>query len=137
MTAYIVDEEDLGFESVMIKPSKVNKLWKMFKVKLGIFNFLQNHFKPRSNYEPERVEYNALNILAEYQTFNIEFCKNELSMNDCQTALVLDIMWQLLEFDPDSKQASKEVNGQEKLPQPSADESAGRQQSISGNPVGE
>ena len=29
------------------------------------------------------------------------FCKNELMLDDFKTAAVLDIMWKLLEFDPD------------------------------------
>ena len=43
---------------------------------------LQFYFRPKNSYDPERVDYNALNILAEYQTFNFEFCKNELDLTN-------------------------------------------------------
>lgn len=67
-----------------------------------MLEFLTTHFRPRSTLEPERVDYNCLNIFAEYQTFNLEYCKNELQLNDRQSANVLDMFWQLLEFDPDA-----------------------------------
>ena len=71
-----------------------------------MFIFFQDHFKPRTSYEPERIEYNALNILAEYQVYNLEWCKNELNLNDFQAAFVLHMFWQLLEFDPDEQDAN-------------------------------
>jgi hypothetical protein len=43
---------------------------------------LANYFKPRTSYEPERIEYNALNILADYQCYNLEFSKNEMNLSD-------------------------------------------------------
>ena len=49
------------------------------------------------------MEYNKINILAEFQLYNIVFCKNELMLDDYKVAVVLNIMWKLLEFDPDSK----------------------------------
>ena len=47
-----------------------------------MLNYLQWYFRPRNSYEPERIDYNALNILAEYQTYNLEFCRNELDLGD-------------------------------------------------------
>ena len=32
---------------------------------------------------------------------NLEFCKNSLDLSDYQAASVLDLMWSLLDFDPD------------------------------------
>lgn len=66
----------------MLKPSNIKGIWTIFKVKKAMFDFLTWYFRPKSSYDPERVEYNALNILAEYQTYNLEFCKNELALND-------------------------------------------------------
>jgi hypothetical protein len=79
---FIQDEEDLGFEGYMIKPSTIISIWKNSKVKVAMFNFLANYFKPRTSYEPERIEYNALNILADYQCYNLEFSKNEMNLSD-------------------------------------------------------
>ena len=75
-----------------------------------MFEYLQWYFRPRTVYEPERVDYNALNILAEYQVYNLEFAKNQLALNDKQSAALLDMFWKLLEFDPDS-QESAEIGG--------------------------
>jgi len=99
----IQDEDDMGFEEYMIRPSQVRDIWRNSKSKNAMFTFMCEHFKPRTQYEPERVEYNALNILSEYQVYNLEYCKNELCLTDVQTSLVLDLFWSLLEFDPDEK----------------------------------
>ena len=96
------------FHRVMLKPSDIRQIWSGFKVQRAMLQFMQHYFKPRSSIEPERVDYNALNILAEYQTFNLEFVKNELDLSDEQTANVLDALWQLLEFDPDDKTVEQE-----------------------------
>jgi len=69
-------------------------------------DYLTWYFRPANSYDPERVDYNCLNIFAEYQTYNLEFCKNELFLNDRQTANILDMFWQLLEFNPDSDPAT-------------------------------
>jgi hypothetical protein len=87
----------------MLRPSSIRDIWKNEKVKKAMFNYMTEYFKPRSSYEPERVEYNALNILVEYQVYNLEFAKNDLHLTDFQSALVLDLFWRLLEFDPDAE----------------------------------
>lgn len=40
----------------------------------------------------------------------MEFCKNELNLNDKQTSSVLDMFWSLLEFDPDEKAVEKDID---------------------------
>jgi hypothetical protein len=62
----IQEEDDMGFEEYMLKPSQVRDIWRNSKSRNAMFTFMQDHFKPRSHYEPERVEYNALNILSEF-----------------------------------------------------------------------
>jgi hypothetical protein len=49
------------------------------------------------------VEYNQINILAEYVLYNIIFAKNELMYDDIKVAMFCDIFWRLLEFDPDQE----------------------------------
>ena len=66
----------------MLKPANIKQIWSGFKVHKAMFDFMQFYFRPRNSYEPERVDYNALNILAEYQTYNLEFLKNELDVTD-------------------------------------------------------
>ena len=50
----------------MLKPSNLVSIWSIFKVKKGMFEFMQWYFRPKTSYDTERVDYNALNILAEY-----------------------------------------------------------------------
>ena len=75
-----------------------------------MLEYMTWYFRPRNSYEPERVDYNALNFLSEFQCFNMEFCKNELNLNDKQTSIVLDMFWSLLEFDPDEKSVEKDID---------------------------
>ena len=56
------------------------------------------------------MEYNALNILADYQCYNLEFSKNELNLSDTQSAVVLNLFWSMLEFDPDSEDAAPQLD---------------------------
>ena len=75
-------EDNICFNNYMMKPSNIRDIWGTFKVKQNMFNYLQWYFRPRNSYDPERVDYNALNILAEYQTYNLEFLKNDLDLSD-------------------------------------------------------
>ena len=75
-------EDNVCFNNYLIKPSNIRTIWSQFKVKKAMFDYLQWYFRPKTSYETERVDYNALNILAEYQTYNLEFVKNELDLSD-------------------------------------------------------
>ena len=59
-------EDDVCFDQYMIKPSNIKDIWRTFKVKKAMFEFMEWYFRPKTSYEPERIDYNALNILAEY-----------------------------------------------------------------------
>jgi hypothetical protein len=93
---------DLQFSGAIIKPTDVFTIWNHSKVQQAILDHIANHFKPKNSYEPERVDYNCINIFAEYQNCNLNFAKNTLFLNDCQTANLLDMFWCLLEFDPEN-----------------------------------
>ena len=54
------------------------------------------------------MEYNQINILAEYILYNIIFAKNELMFDEYKVAMVCDLFWKLLEFDPEDD--AKEIN---------------------------
>jgi len=101
-------EDNVCFNNYLIKPSNIRTIWSTFKVKKSMFDYLQSYFRPKNSYDTERVHYNALNILAEYQTYNLEFIKNELDLSDDQCANILENLWSLLEFDPDEKSVEKE-----------------------------
>ena len=66
-----------------------------------LVKFLQEFYKPKSQFEQEKVEYNHINILAEYFLYNIIFAKNEMIFDDFKVAMFCDIFFKLLEFDPD------------------------------------
>jgi hypothetical protein len=53
------------------------------------------------------VEYNQINILSEYQYYNMIFAKNELMFDDLKVAVILDIFWKLLEFDPEENTSAE------------------------------
>ena len=93
----------------MLKPSNCADIWGGFKVKTNMLNFLQWYFRPKNSFEPDRVDYNALNIIAEYQTYNFEFLRNELDLSDHQCANVLNELWTLLEFNPDEVSVQRNV----------------------------
>ena len=97
----------------MLKPSNLVSIWSIFKVKKGMFEFMQWYFRPKTSFDTERVDYNALNILAEYQTYNFEFLKNELDLNFDQCTNVLEALWALLEFDPDEKSIERDHDAEE------------------------
>lgn len=54
-----------AFSSVIIRPDEVKRIWKIAKSKNAMLKFYQALYKPKS-YEQEKVEYNTINILAEY-----------------------------------------------------------------------
>ncbi len=47
------------------------------------------------------MEYNEINIFSEYQLYNLTFAKNELNLDDYRSAILLNLCWKLLEFNPD------------------------------------
>jgi hypothetical protein len=68
--------------SYIIKASIVKDVWSKSRPKQALLDYLLWYFRPKSSFDPERVDYNALNILADFQTFNLEFSKNELQLSD-------------------------------------------------------
>lgn len=50
----------------IISSLKVKEIWANSKPKNALLEHLQWYFRPKSSYDVERVDYNALNILAEY-----------------------------------------------------------------------
>ena len=91
------------FDGFIMTPSDVKNVWASNRMKEELVKFFQELYKPASQFEEEKVEYNKINILAEFQLYNIVFCKNELMLDDYKVAVVLNVMWKLLEFDPDNK----------------------------------
>jgi len=57
---------------------------------------LQKQFNPENRIEEEKMDYNELNILAEFQIYNLLFAKNELLLEDEPTSYLLEVFWKLL-----------------------------------------
>jgi hypothetical protein len=53
-TAYIITE------------NVVKDVWSKSKPKQALVDYLTLYFRPKSSLDPERVDYNAINILADY-----------------------------------------------------------------------
>jgi hypothetical protein len=70
-------------------PSDVTKVWRSTRVKDYLVSFLQELYKPKSQFEQEKVEYNQINILAEFIQFNMIFAKNELMFDNYKTAVIV------------------------------------------------
>ena len=60
------EQDSVAFENYILKPSTIRSIWGTYKVKKEMVDYLTWYFRPRNSYEPERVDYNALNILSEY-----------------------------------------------------------------------
>lgn len=69
------EADDKLFEFSVIKPSHIVKFERSGKIKKAIHDHIGWYYRPRSPFEPERIDYNCLNILAEYQTYNFEMCR--------------------------------------------------------------
>jgi hypothetical protein len=82
-------------------PSDITKIWRSTRLKDEIVKHLQNLFKPKSQFEQEKVEYNHINILAEFILYNLIFAKNELMFDEFKAAMLVDMFWNLLEFEVD------------------------------------
>ena len=96
--------------SNQIMPAEtVALIWSKSRPKQALLEHLTWYFRPKSSLDPERVDYNALNILADFQLYNMEFAKNEVCLNDHQTASILDLFWQLLEFNPDESSTNDDI----------------------------
>jgi len=85
-------------------------------MKEELFNIYQDYFKPKSSLEQEKVEYNELNIFAEYQLYNLVFAKNELQFDDYKAAILVNLFWRLLEFNPDPPTSPRAVDAEEERP---------------------
>jgi hypothetical protein len=55
-----------------------------------------------------KVEYNEINIFAEFQLYNLIFAKNELLFDNIKTSVLLNLFWKLLEFNPDGPQTEED-----------------------------
>ncbi|CAI2381052.1 unnamed protein product [Moneuplotes crassus] len=98
----ILPREDPEHESFVIKEQFVKELWESSRPKSMLIEFYQKLFKPKI-FEDEPLDYNKLNILAEFQTYNLLFAKNELLLDDIQCCYILQLFWNLIPIGEDGK----------------------------------
>ncbi|TNV84677.1 hypothetical protein FGO68_gene7054 [Halteria grandinella] len=91
------------FSDIILRPSHLKKVWASSNMKEELISIFQEHFKPKSSLEQEKVEYNEINIFSEFQLYNLVFAKNELIFDDYKASLLLHLSWNLLEFNPDQQ----------------------------------
>jgi hypothetical protein len=83
-------------------------------MKDDIGDIFKEYFRPKSSIEQMKVEYNEINIFAEFQLHNMIFAKNELLFDNNKTAVLLNLFWRLLEFDPDGSKEQEEAEKNKK-----------------------
>jgi len=86
-----------AYSEFIIKPEHIQQIWENPKPKEFIIEMLQTYFKSKKLLY--MIEYNELNILAEYQLYNILFSKEKLALKDENTAFLLHILWRILEVE--------------------------------------
>lgn len=96
------------FDTMILKPQHIDKVWDSSHMKEDLIAILQDHFKPKSSIEQEKVEYNEINIFSEYQLHNLIYAKNELLLTSPKCALLLHQFWRLLEFNPDAPKGTQD-----------------------------
>ena len=62
------------------------------------------------------MEYNEINILSEYQAFNLIFAKQQLLLDDRLCAHFLEVMWRLLEINDDGTPDERRISAAEDFP---------------------
>lgn len=50
----------------ILSAEHIHSIWQKSKPKQALLEHFSHHFKPRTSFEPERVDYNALLILVEF-----------------------------------------------------------------------
>ena len=79
----------------------ITPLWESEDPLTELFNIYSSFFNPSHDPEYEVVDDNKIKLIAEFQIYNMIFCKNDLKLGDSQTAEVLHLLWNMLSFNQD------------------------------------
>lgn len=85
----------------LITTEDISPLWDSEDPLTELFEIYSSFFNPSHDPEYEVVDDNKIKIIAEFQIYNMIFCKNDMKLNDSQTAEVLDLLWNMLSFNQD------------------------------------
>jgi hypothetical protein len=101
---YQVEPLSTGLELVLNEYC-VCQAWKDKNPKSFLLSFLKRSFELlsiASNFESQEIL-----VIAEFHQINLFFCKQQLLLNDYQTAVLLNIFWELLKRNNPSYQAAQ------------------------------
>jgi hypothetical protein len=80
----------------MFSEESITELLSAPKLKAGMMDFLSAHIKKEGLHD--KIEYNELNIITDFNLYNLGFAKDELHLENDRIALLLNILWCLLDF---------------------------------------
>jgi hypothetical protein len=86
------EREPEPWESFIIQPSLVEELWRSARPKEALIDHYSKHFNPEGNVDEDQMDYNELNIIAEFQIYNLVFAK-ELLLDDTQISYLLEVFF--------------------------------------------
>lgn len=85
----------------LITAEHIEPIWNSEDPLADMFEVYTSYFNPSHDPEYSLVDDNEIKFLAEFQIYNLIFCKNDMRLNDSQTAEVLDVFWNLLAVNED------------------------------------
>lgn len=85
----------------LIVAEQIDELWNASDPLTHLFELYTGYFNPEHDHEYDVVDDNTIRFLAEFQIYNLIFCKNDLKLDNNQTAEVLDLLWCLLAVNQD------------------------------------
>lgn len=91
----------------------IDQIWNAKNPLADLFHVYTSFFNPSMSHDYWQVDDNKIKFLAEFQIYNLIFCKNDLKLSDEETWEVLDIMWNLLAFNQDGTIQDHSVSAQE------------------------
>lgn len=83
-------------DSFIITPSLVNSLWHASRPIENLIELYQKTFNPENRIDDEKLDYNELKIISDFQVYNLIFAKKELLLDDEKTSYLLEVFWTLL-----------------------------------------
>eukprot|EP00344_Euplotes_crassus_P011612 CAMPEP_0197005768 /NCGR_PEP_ID=MMETSP1380-20130617/31197_1 /TAXON_ID=5936 /ORGANISM="Euplotes crassus, Strain CT5" /LENGTH=277 /DNA_ID=CAMNT_0042425033 /DNA_START=17 /DNA_END=851 /DNA_ORIENTATION=+ len=86
----------------LISPSQVASIWESQDPLDDLFKIYTLFFNPTLSDDYDTVDDNKIKLLAEFQLYNLIFCKNDLKyLDDTQISEVLELIWSLLAINQD------------------------------------
>lgn len=85
----------------LVPGDMVGQIWNSQDPLTDLFEVYTSFFNPSHDPEYDVVDDNEIMFLAEFQIYNMIFCKNDLKLDDNQTSEVLNVMWHLLAINQD------------------------------------